>query len=258
MPRRGVNRHPDWLEPDWGVPGVGALMSTRAGGASAAPFDSLNLGEGLGDDAGAVACNRAIWASSIGAVPIVLKQVHGKRVVRLAGDASQLATRGFVADASVTTQRGLACSVQVADCLPVLFAACAGHGVAAAHAGWRGLAAGVLEATLEALCDAALCGPSEVACWLGPCIGPHCFEVGPDVLRAFSVGPADDAATGFKFKGQGKWLADLPGLARQRLSAAGVRKLHGGDWCTYSQPQRFFSYRRDGTTGRMAAAVWLT
>jgi YfiH family protein len=150
----------------------------------------------------------------------------------------------------------VACVVQVADCLPVLMAAANGRAVGAAHAGWRGLAAGVLERTAEAVARAAGCEPSALACWLGPCIGPRQFEVGADVLQAFGADrrfftprPRPD--------GQSRWLADLPGLARQRLLALGLHQVAGGHWCTVETPSDFFSFRRDGVTGRMAAAVWL-
>ena len=145
----------------------------------------------------------------------------------------------------------------VADCLPVLFAAPGARGVGAAHAGWRGLAAGVLEATVQALCDAAGCAPQELSAWLGPCIGPRQFEVGADVLDAF--GPAADRHFQLRPRADGapRWLADLPALARDRLQAAGVARISGGAWCTVEEPSRFFSFRRDRVTGRMAAAVWL-
>lgn len=240
--------HPDWIVPDWEAPGVGALMSTRAGGASAAPFDRLNL-KLEGDPA--AAANRERFARAIGATPVYLEQVHGSRVVRLtAADVTAPVPR---ADASVTTEAGIACTVMVADCLPVLFAAPQGRAVGAAHAGWRGLAGGVLEATLAELCRAAACRSDEVQAWLGPCIGPEHFEVGADVLEAFG-GPGDafrPCAT------PGKWLADLPRLARDRLAAAGVRSVAGGTWCTVADASRFFSFRRDRVTGRMAAAVWI-
>ena len=258
LPRRFVSRHPHWLVPDWGAQGVAALMTTRDGGVSTAPFDSLNLRDGLGDDPAAVILNQDRFAAATGGVPIYLNQVHGCRVLRLAGDSAALRASRVDADASVTSEVGLACTVLVADCLPVLFAAPAGRAVGAAHAGWRGLAAGVLEATLEQVCALADCPSSQVLCWLGPCIGPRHFEVGPDVLLAFGVEPARASGSAFKAIGGGKWLADLPELARQRLRRAGVVALHGGQWCTFSQPERFYSFRRERETGRMAAAVWIS
>jgi YfiH family protein len=247
--------HPDWLRPEWQIPGIGALMTTRRGGVSAAPFDSLNLRDGLGDDPLKVQRNRAILREAIGAPPVYLDQVHGARVVRLGAADALPGAPLHRADASVTTEPGVACAVQVADCLPVLFAA--PGGVAAAHAGWRGLAAGVLEATLAALCDAAGCGAADVHAWLGACIGPERFEVGADVLAAF--GESADKPALFRFKagaGTSKWLANLALLARDRLAAAGVGAISGGGWCTVEDASRFFSYRRDGVTGRMVAAVW--
>ena len=155
------------------------------------------------------------------------------------------------ADASVCTEPGIACTVQVADCLPVLFAAPAARGVAGAHAGWRGLSAGVLEAALSALCEAAQCEPSAVHAWLGPCIGPRQFEVGADVLQAFGADAAQERPDCFAPHTPGKWMADLAGLARQRLQAAGVQRISGGTWCTVEDASRFFSFRRDRVTGRM-------
>lgn len=246
--------HPDWLRPDWRAAGVGALMTTRRGGVSKGPFAGMNIREGLGDDPAAVAHNQALLAAAMGAKPVYLEQVHGCGVVRLTpalvGSLPQ-------ADASVCTEPGLACTVQVADCLPVLFAAPGARGVAGAHAGWRGLSAGVLETTLTTLCDAAACAPGEVQAWLGPCIGPRRFEVGADVLRAFGAEQSDEVAALFRPHAPGKWMADLAGLARQRLRAAGLTQLSGGEGCTVEDASRFFSFRRDGVTGRMVAAVWL-
>lgn len=248
--------HPDWLVPEWGAANVGALMTTRQGGVSAAPFDRLNLRDGVGDDPRAVAHNRQILARAIGARPVFLDQVHGARVVRLAAADARPGAALLTADASVTTEPGIGCAVQVADCLPVLFAAPQGRAVGAAHAGWRGLALGVLEATLAAVCDAAQCVPGDVQVWLGACIGPARFEVGPDVLEAFGALPAPGSAR-FVARQPGKWLADLPGLARDRLHAAGVRAVGGGHWCSVGDASRFFSYRRERVTGRMAAVVWI-
>jgi YfiH family protein len=229
-------------------------MTTRDGGVSEGPFAGMNIRAGLGDDPAAVAHNQALLAAAIGARPVYLNQVHGRGVVRLTPD---LVGRVPQADASVCTEPGLACTVQVADCLPVLFAAPRAGGVAGAHAGWRGLSSGVLEATLEALCEAADCAPADVQAWLGPCIGPRRFEVGADVLQAFGADPSDEAEAFFRPHAPGKWMADLAGLARQRLRAAGLTRLSGGDWCTVEDASRFFSFRRDGVTGRMVAAIWL-
>ncbi|MGD9833690.1 MAG: peptidoglycan editing factor PgeF [Piscinibacter sp.] len=246
--------HPDWLRPDWDAPGVGGLMTTRAGGVSTGPFESMNVRGGLGDDPVAVLQNQAIFAAAIGARPVWLNQVHGATVVRLTSDALGTVP---TADASVCAEPGIACTVQVADCLPVLFAAPRARAVGGAHAGWRGLAGGVLEATLAELCAVAGCEPAEVQAWLGPCIGPRQFEVGADVLRAFGVDPQQGDQPFFAAHTAGKWMADLAGLARERLRRAGVSRLSGGTWCTVEEASRFFSFRRDRSTGRMVAAIWL-
>jgi polyphenol oxidase len=242
------------LKPDWPAAArVGALMTTRAGGVSATPLDSLNLGRSTGDDPAAVAENRRRFEAALGVPTRYLSQVHGTRVVRLtAAEAGP-----YEADAAITTEPGLACTVLVADCLPVLFAAPDARGVGAAHAGWRGLAGGVLEGTVAALCEAAACRPRELLAWLGPCIGPSRFEVGADVLDAFGPAAAARFAPRPRPDGAPRWLADLPGLARDRLAAAGVTQVHGGTWCTVSDASAFFSFRRDGVTGRLAAAVWI-
>lgn len=251
MPSPG---HPDWLRPDWDAPGVGALMTTRAGGVSVGPFESMNVRGGLGDDPAAVMQNQAIFAAAIGARPVWLNQVHGASVVKLTAD---LLGSVPTADASICAEPGIACTVQVADCLPVLFAAPRARAVGGAHAGWRGLAGGVLEATLAELRALAACEPGEVQAWLGPCIGPRQFEVGADVLQAFGADPALEDQPFFKSHAPGKWLADLAGLARRRLGAAGVSRITGGTWCTVEDASRFFSFRRDRSTGRMVAAIWL-
>ena len=240
---------------DWELPyRVGACMSSRRGGVSRGPFASLNLGDHVGDDPAAVAANRATWADSMeGARPVWLRQVHGCEVVHATGELCLAPP--FQADGCWTTEPGIACVVQVADCLPVLVAAVNGRAVGAAHAGWRGLAAGVVERTAQAVAAAADCGPEALTCWLGPCIGPRQFEVGAEVVEAFGGGarfvprPRPD--------GQMRWLADLPGLARDRLAAAGVHQVFGGSWCTVEDASAFFSFRRDGVTGRQAAAIWL-
>jgi hypothetical protein len=245
---------PDWLLPDWAVEGVGGLMTTRAGGASRGAFATLNLRDGLGDDPAAVAENLARLSRASGATPVLLHQVHGARVVRIG--AADIGTTP-VADASVTTEPGIGCAVQVADCLPVLMAAPRGAAVGAAHAGWRGLAGGVVEATLAAVCDAAGCAADRVQVWLGAGIGPRRFEVGADVLQAFGADPADPAPRNFRPHIAGKWLADLPQLARDRLARSGVGQVSGGRWCTVEDASRFFSFRRDRVTGRMVGMVWI-
>lgn len=248
------------IEPDWDVPGVGALMTTRAGGVSVAPWDSLNLGTAVGDDPAAVAENRRRLAAAIGTVPVYLRQVHGARVVVLSAADADPARGPPEADAAVTAAVGVACSVQVADCLPVLFAAPDGRAVGAAHAGWRGLAAGVVEGTLRQLCALAGCEPRDVRAWLGPCIGPRSFEVGADVLAAFGVEAAPADRPHFRYRprpdGSARWLGDLTGLARERLARAGVAHVSGGRWCTAEDRSTFFSFRRDGVTGRHVAAAW--
>jgi hypothetical protein len=250
----------DMLRPQWEVAArVGAVMSTRAGGVSLAPWDSLNLGVAVGDDPAAVAENRRRFTALTGAQPLWLNQVHGCSVVQ--ASAPLTAAEPPQADASWTDEPGVACTVQVADCMPVLLAAPGGRAVAAAHAGWRGLADGVVEAALAALCAAARCEPGQVSVWLGPCIGPRRFEVGADVLQAFGQTPQSADPRHFMVSassaGASRWLANLPQLARERLSRAGVRRISGGNWCTVEQRSRFFSYRRDGVTGRLAAAIWI-
>ena len=249
--------HPDWLRPAWPAPaGVRAVCTTRAGGGSLVPFDSFNLGDRVGDDPQHVAAHRANLGGVLAARPVFLHQVHGFDVIQARTDTPD----GAQADGAQTRQSGLACVAQVADCLPILLCDQAGEQVAALHAGWRGLVGaggvGVVERGVAAM-DAA---PGELLAWLGPCIGPQAFEVGDDVRQAFvAVDPA--AAACFSALRPGKWLADLPALARQRLRAAGVQAIYGNDgspmWCTVSQPGRFFSVRRDGVCGRMAAAIAL-
>lgn len=252
-----MNRPAGWLAPGWAVGAVGALMSTREGGVSRGPYASMNLGNTVGDDADSVAANRARFSYACGAAPVFLRQVHGTTVVRIAGADAAPGACVHQADASFTTEPGIACTVQAADCLPVLFSAPEGRAVAAAHAGWRGLAAGVLEATVAALCEAANCRPSELQAWLGACIGPRAFEVGADVLKAFAADALHPDPKRFDALRPGKWLADLTGLARDRLAEAGVERVSGGQWCAVEDASRFFSFRRDRVTGRMAAAVWI-
>lgn len=246
------------LRPRFATARVGALMSTRAGGVSRGVFESLNLGSAVGDDPLAVAENRRRYAAALGGTPVFLRQVHGVHALRL--PLAEPADAVPEADACWTTEPGVACVIQVADCLPVLFAAPGGLGVAAAHAGWRGLSAGVLEATASALCQATGCAAAELEAWLGPCIGPRQFEVGADVLAGFGVSQATPHGR-FKSHTAGKWLADLAGLARDRLAALGLERIEGGTWCTVEEASRFFSFRRDrprhGNSGRMAAAIWI-
>lgn len=269
--------HPDWLVPDWPAPaGVRAVFTTRAGGVSALPFDSLNLGDHVGDLPASVATNRAVLRRATGTDHAVfMNQVHGARVQLLDPSSPD----GQPADACVTVHRKLACTVMVADCLPVLLATQDGGVVAAAHAGWRGLAgggdprgSGVIESVYESFSALAHAGYAHEAiktiAWMGPCIGPSAFEVGAEVKLAFeSVQP--EAARFFVPVGPGKYLANLPGLARLRLEALGITQVYGNDgsapWCTVGNPSRFFSHRRDAglrgngfaTTGRMAACIWL-
>lgn len=233
-------------------------MSTRAGGVSRGPHASLNLGGSCGDEPADVQRNLARWAEALGARPVYLKQVHGSTVVRLDAQVPDVPP---AADASYTTEPGIACIVLVADCMPVLIAAPEGRAVAAAHAGWRGLSLGVTEAAARAVCEAGSCGPDELDVWLGPCIGAREFEVGADVLQAFGAEPLERDQPHFAWSpradGAARWRADLPALARELLHRLGVRRVSGGAWCTVEEASRFFSFRRDGVTGRMAAAIWI-
>ncbi|MCC7549535.1 MAG: peptidoglycan editing factor PgeF [Burkholderiales bacterium] len=248
-----MQRHADWIVPDWPAPApVAAFMTTRAGGFSEPPFDSLNLGTHVGDDPGTVARNRARLREALPAEPVWLRQVHGTHVAR--PDAG---FHGEEADAAVTRAPHTVCAVMVADCLPVLFCDLEASVVACAHAGWRGLSGGVLEATLAAMG----CPPGRVVAWLGPAIGPRAFEVGADVHEAFVSHHGQDEAC-FRPKapgtrGESKWWADLAGLARRRLGRAGIHAVHGGHDCTVEDRARFFSHRRDGRSGRHAALIWL-
>jgi polyphenol oxidase len=272
--------NPDWLVPDWPAPpGVRAVFTTRQGGHSRVPHDTLNLGNHVGDAPAAVAANRAALKASMGAHPVFLRQVHGHAVLPVGAASAD----GQTADACFTDERGVACAVLVADCLPVLFTLDDGACVGAVHAGWRGLAGaadcsgacaqtGVLEAFYESFSGFAQSKRAgaaiKIVAWLGPCIGPDAFEVGPEVKTAFEGGPGGTAGCFRPLEG-GKYLADLPMLARLRLQALGVEAVYGNDgsagWCTVGNPSRFFSHRRDaaalggngfGTTGRMAACIW--
>lgn len=236
--------------PDWPLPpGVVACSSTRVGGVSVGPYESLNLGAHCGDDINDVEENRRrlFAAAQMPSKPVWLEQVHGHAVLRLTGEpyASKRA------DASWSGTPGTVCVVMTADCLPVLFCNQAGSEVAAAHAGWRGLCDGMLEATLASFNDR----PENIMAWLGPAIGPQAFEVGDDVRDAF-IAKDSQAASAFRPTGS-KYFADIYQLARQRLTAVGITKIYGGDRCTFTEKDDFFSYRRDRITGRMASFIWL-
>nr|WP_231940856.1 peptidoglycan editing factor PgeF [Acidihalobacter aeolianus] len=241
----------DWLYPDWPAPAtVRALTTTRSGGISAGSYASFNLATHVGDDARAVAENRRRLREVAGlpAEPTWLDQVHGRKVVLLDQETSP----GMPADAAVTREPGVVCAVLTADCLPLLMCDRAGSCVASAHAGWRGLIGGVVESTVDAM-GVAL---RDIMVWLGPAIGPNAFEVGDEVRDAFLSG--DPAVTGaFRPSPAGRWLADLYALARLRLEAMGVVEIYGGAHCTFLESETFYSYRRDGVTGRMASMIWL-
>ncbi|SLM62023.1 MULTISPECIES: purine nucleoside phosphorylase YfiH [Dickeya] len=238
------------LTPDWPAPQtVMACSTTRIGGVSHAPYDAFNLGAHVGDNPESVQENRRLLVSraALPAMPYWLNQVHGTQVINLDAEPPESLT----GDAVYTRRRGQVCAVMTADCLPVLFCSSDGKEVAAAHAGWRGLQAGVLEKTL---CHFRA-SPADIMAWMGPAIGPLQFEVGAEVREAFiHVDPAADCAF---VAHNGKFLADIYQLARLRLQAAGVSRVFGGDACTVSERERFFSYRRDRTTGRMATLIWL-
>ena len=247
-----------FIRPDWPAPkNVKALQSTRLGGVSHSPYDSLNLGAHVLDDEQHVLENRRRLEAFLPSPPLWLQQVHGTQVVTevLAKDYPQ-------ADASITNQVNSVCAVMTADCLPVLLCDQSGCQVAAVHAGWRGLAAGILEKSLAQF----RCAPESIMAWLGPAIGPDVFEVGMPVVEAFCDN--DPLASAYFTKQPhkvslsdtspiDKWHADLYGLARLRLKQSGVKQIYGGNFCTLGDEDRFFSYRRDGTTGRMASCIWL-
>ncbi|MDA8504977.1 purine nucleoside phosphorylase YfiH [Citrobacter sp. Awk 2] len=238
------------IVPQWPIPqGVAACSSTRIGGVSMSPYDSLNLGAHCGDNPEHVEENRKrlFAAGNLPSKPVWLEQVHGKDVLKLSG-GPYLSKR---ADASYSNTPGTVCAVMTADCLPVLFCNRAGTEVAAAHAGWRGLCEGVLEETVACFADK----PENIIAWLGPAIGPIAFEVGAEVRTAFMAkDPQADSA--FVPRGE-KYLADIYKIARQRLANVGVESVYGGDHCTFNESETFFSYRRDNTTGRMASFIWL-
>ena len=242
MPELGV------FTPDWPLPpGVRAASTTRLGGTSVGPFSGFNLGDHVGDDPRAVAANRAALATALDlpAAPAWLAQVHGCVV------AGPDDPPGIAADARYADRAGVVCAVLTADCLPLLLCSDDGRELAALHCGWRGLAAGIVGAALARFTAA----PDSLRAWLGPAIGPPAFEVGPEVREAF-VG-ADAGAAACFVAGRGtRWLADLFGLARRALRAGGVQRIAGGDLCTVADAARFYSYRRDGVTGRMASLIW--
>ncbi|MDP1607066.1 MAG: peptidoglycan editing factor PgeF [Rhodocyclaceae bacterium] len=238
----------EFITPDWPAPpNVRAFVTTRPGGVSQAPWDSFNLADHVGDDPAAVAENRRLLSAHLPGEPVWLKQVHGNHC----RDAAQAASNA-VADASFTRAPGVVCAVLTADCLPVLLCDDSGSVVAAAHAGWRGLADGVIEATV-----AAMGVPGErLMAWLGPAIGPMNFEVGGEVREIFVAHDAQ-ATAAFVTRPNGKWLCDITLLARQRLAAIEIRRITSADFCTVRDTQQFFSYRRDGVTGRQACLIWI-
>jgi YfiH family protein len=245
-----VSLDPQWLVPDWPVPPrVHAFVTTRAGGVSTGEHASMNLGSSCGDDPANVARNRAIVRANLPSMPRWMRQVHGAEVADLDNLAEDAVA---VADAAAVGTAGRVAVVLTADCMPVFLADRSGRRVAVAHAGWRGLASGVLENTAR-----AIGAPGETLAWMGPSIGPDAFEVGPEVREAFvGVDAAADAA--FKPHTPGKYMADLYALARMRLARAGVTQVFGGGFCTKSDTARFFSYRREQKSGRMGAFIWIS
>lgn len=243
----------DWITPDWPAPpNVKALFTTRGGGFSKPPYHSLNLGDHVDDDPVAVAQNRALLRELLPEDPKWLKQVHGTKSVRIDAEGCTGTCSG---DAAFTRYPARVCAVLVADCLPILLCNSAGTLVGVVHAGWRGLSEGIIEQTVSAMGA----GNASLMAWLGPAIGPEHFEVGEEVRQAF-IQRNKDSALAFlprPSSRDGKWLANLFLLAKQQLKKAGVNEIHGGGECTFSDPARFFSYRRDGSTGRMAGLIWL-
>lgn len=238
---------PDWPAPPW----IHAGTTTRGGGISSGVYSGLNLGDHVGDEPLQVARNRTLVRTALGlpSEPLWLTQVHGCQVV----ECGTTMGPGHTADAAIARRAGEVCTVMTADCLPLLVCDRRGSVVAAVHAGWRGLAAGVIEGTLAALGEAS----ADLLAWLGPAIGPTAFEVGPEVREALLA--ADPAvASAFQSSAGDRWLADLYALARSRLMQAGVTQIFGGGHCTWSDPDRFYSFRRDGVTGRMASLIWMS
>lgn len=240
----------DAIEPEWPAPPwVRACCTTRGGGVSTGAYGSLNLGGHVGDDPVRVARNRAILRKRLDlpAEPLWLSQVHGCAVAEGA-----VCSPGCEADAAIARAPGQVCAAMTADCLPLLLCDPQARSVAAVHAGWRGLAAGVIEAAVARLTE----DPARLLAWLGPAIGPDAFEVGSEVRAAFlTAAPGVDSA--FRPRPGGKWLADIYALARIRLASVGVSRVFGGDLCTFADERRFFSFRRDGATGRMASLIWI-
>jgi len=236
----------EFLVPDWPAPAnVHACVTTRAGGASTGPWQGLNLATHVGDDPAHVALNRAWLRAQLPAEPLWLEQVHGSDCV-----VAENSQAGCTADASISCEPWQICAVLTADCLPVLFCTQDGQCVGAAHAGWRGLLNGVLENAVNAM----QAPPDRIMAWFGPAIGPQAFEVGDEVRAAFL---AHDAASADAFTAHGqKWLADIYALARLRLQNMGLLAIYGGGLCTVGDADRFYSYRRDGATGRMASLIW--
>ncbi len=237
-----------WIVPEWPAPpNIRALTTLRSDGFSAPPFECFNLALHVGDNEKTVQENRRLLTeqAQLPADPFWLQQVHGTNVVEVGGNAP------VEADASVAFKPNQVCCVMTADCLPILLCDRLGRNIAAVHAGWRGLAAGVIESTVEKLGV----HPKDLLVWLGPAIGPNAFEVGKEVLEAFDTDRSPDT---FQSLGKGKWLANLYALAELRLNRIGIAHIFGGDFCTYSESDRFYSYRRSGTTGRMVSLIWMS
>jgi hypothetical protein len=240
-----------FIYPDWPAPeSIQAVSTSRHGGLSQSPYNTLNLGDHVGDDIDTVTKNRERLAATgrLPNAPLWLNQVHGTDVV--IADSWQHGDNG---DAISSCSPNQVCAIMTADCLPILLCNKQGDQVAAIHAGWRGLAAGIVEKTLRHF----NCLPNEIIAWLGPAIGPQKFEVGHDVFEAFTL-TSPTASKAFQQIDSEHFLADIYLLAKQRLNAYGIHAIFGGDRCTVSEPEHFFSYRRDGITGRMASMIWIT
>lgn len=248
------------IKPNWAVPqSIQSFCTTRAGGVSNTPFDSLNLGLNAGDDPESVLNNRSILNRCIPSEPIWLKQIHGT-TVSTPNSRKLFGAGPYEADAAVSNIPNEVLAVLAADCMPVLFASRKGDVIGAAHGGWRGLSGGVLENTIQAMCNLSPgLSPQDISVWMGPAIGPTAFEVGEDVLQAFSSqGQAILSKAFIPIPGRaGKYLANLYLLAQDRLSTLGIKQVDGGDFCTFSDPEYFFSYRRDKKTGRFATLIWI-